>query len=270
MVGASVVLGGLALVGLLLALGLSIGMVVRRGLARVAARPRPRPASAVSLAPIGEGVDLDAAAGAERARAVRLRRLRGRRRPSSPSRSPTPGAGRRAAPGRRPTPRSRSPTSEDPSGQLVIELGDDARAAHGPWKLPPANVLKRGSGKEADRRLVEEGGRILEATLAHHGVDARLVGTTVGPTVTRYELELAPGVKVNRVTGLSHDIAYAMASPDVRILAPIPGRSAIGVEVPNKERQLVTLGDILASPEAKAGDAPARGRARPRHRRARR
>jgi S-DNA-T family DNA segregation ATPase FtsK/SpoIIIE len=82
-------------------------------------------------------------------------------------------------------------------------------------------------------------------------VNAKLIGMTVGPTVTRYELELAPGVKVNRVTGLSHDIAYAMASPDVRILAPIPGRSAIGVEVPNKQRQLVTLGDLLTTDEAK-------------------
>ena len=79
---------------------------------------------------------------------------------------------------------------------------------------------------------------------------------TVGPTVTRYELELAAGVKVNRVTGLNHDIAYAMASPDVRILAPIPGRSAIGVEVPNKQRQLVTLGDILVSAEAKQATHP--------------
>jgi DNA segregation ATPase FtsK/SpoIIIE, S-DNA-T family len=70
----------------------------------------------------------------------------------------------------------------------------------------------------------------------------RLVGMTVGPTVTRYELELAAGVKVARVTSLQRDIAYAMAATDVRILAPIPGRSAIGVEVPNHERQLVALG----------------------------
>ena len=88
------------------------------------------------------------------------------------------------------------------------------------------------------------------------GVDARLVGATVGPTVTRYELELAPGVKVNRVTSLAKEIAYSMASHDVRILAPIPGRSAIGVEVPNKARPIVTLGDILASDEAKKATHP--------------
>ena len=103
---------------------------------------------------------------------------------------------------------------------------------------------------------MEQGGEVLEATMRDFGVDARLIGMTVGPTVTRYELELAAGVKVNRVTGLSHDIAYAMASPDVRILAPIPGRSAIGVEVPNKQRQLVTLGDILVSGEAKEATHP--------------
>ena len=79
---------------------------------------------------------------------------------------------------------------------------------------------------------------------------------TVGPTVTRYELELGPGVKVAKVTNLQRDIAYAMAAADVRILAPIPGRSAIGVEVPNQQRQLVALGDILTSPEAHAATHP--------------
>ena len=88
------------------------------------------------------------------------------------------------------------------------------------------------------------------STLASHGVETQLVGMTVGPTVTRYELELGPGVKVARVTSLKSDIAYAMAAVDVRILAPIPGRSAIGVEVPNHTRQLVSLGDIMVSAEA--------------------
>ncbi len=245
-VGASVILGGIALVGLLLALGLSIGAVVSaatRGGHALVTRAR----GAISVTPIGEGVD--PGADAEHAATV----------PApfdyeaddhQPEPEPEP------APEPEPVPvpvvtqaAIEIPTSEDPSGQLVIELGDDAAAKHGPWKLPPANVLKRGTGKEADRRLIDEGGRVLEATLAHHGVEARLVGTTVGPTVTRYELELGAGVKVNRVTGLSNDIQYAMASLDVRILAPIPGRSAVGVEVPNKERIIVTLGDVLAAPE---------------------
>ncbi|MCU1428693.1 MAG: FtsK/SpoIIIE family proteinFtsk gamma protein [Actinomycetia bacterium] len=138
--------------------------------------------------------------------------------------------------------------------QLAISLGP----GHVPsaWKLPPNNLLKRSGAREIDRRFVDAGGEVLEATLREFGVDARLIGATIGPTVTRYELELAPGVKVNRVTGLANDIAYAMASSDVRILAPIPGRSAIGVEVPNKQRQLVTLGDILASEEAQLASHP--------------
>jgi S-DNA-T family DNA segregation ATPase FtsK/SpoIIIE len=117
------------------------------------------------------------------------------------------------------------------------------------WKLPPDSALTRKVAKPIDRKLVEKGGETLEATLLEFGVDAHLVGMTIGPTVTRYELELGPGVKVNKVTSLSHDIAYAMASPDVRIIAPIPGRSAIGVEVPNRQRQLVNLGDILVAEE---------------------
>jgi S-DNA-T family DNA segregation ATPase FtsK/SpoIIIE len=145
-------------------------------------------------------------------------------------------------------------TTVEPGGQVAIDLGPGYRP--GSWKLPPANLLKRGTKTEVDRRFVEEGGRVLEATLSEFGVAASLSGMTVGPTVTRYELELASGVKVNRVTGLSHDIAYAMASPDVRILAPIPGRSAIGVEVPNRQRQLVTLGDVLATEEAKRATHP--------------
>jgi S-DNA-T family DNA segregation ATPase FtsK/SpoIIIE len=138
--------------------------------------------------------------------------------------------------------------------QLEIDLGPAAERSA--WKLPPLSLLKLGKAQEVDRRLVEAEGRTLEAALAAHGVETSLVGMTVGPTVTRYELALGPGVKVARVTNLHKDIAYAMASADVRILAPIPGRSAIGVEVPNKARQLVLLGDILTSAEAAKATHP--------------
>jgi S-DNA-T family DNA segregation ATPase FtsK/SpoIIIE len=147
-----------------------------------------------------------------------------------------------------------SPPAVVDAEQLAIDLGPGV--APGAWRLPPLGLLARSEAQEIDQRLVEEGGRTLEMALAAHGVETRLVGYTVGPTVTRYELELGPGVKVARVTSLNRDIAYAMASPDVRILAPIPGRSAIGVEVPNKQRQLVALGDILSSEEARRATHP--------------
>jgi S-DNA-T family DNA segregation ATPase FtsK/SpoIIIE len=118
------------------------------------------------------------------------------------------------------------------------------------YKLPPLRLLDAGTGGEVNRRSLEETAHQLEETLIQHGVDATLTKIVPGPTVTRYEIELAPGVKVNRVSSLSHDIAYALATPDVRILVPIPGKSAIGVEVPNNKRRLVSLGDILSSPEA--------------------
>jgi S-DNA-T family DNA segregation ATPase FtsK/SpoIIIE len=118
------------------------------------------------------------------------------------------------------------------------------------WELPPLSLLQRTRDQKLDRSLTDAAGEELVDALAAHGVETTLVGYTVGPTVTRFELELGPGVKVSRVTSLNKDIAYAMASPDVRILAPIPGRSAIGVEVPNRQRSLVALGDLLSSEEA--------------------
>ncbi len=120
----------------------------------------------------------------------------------------------------------------------------------GEYALPPLSLLGSTSAVGANKRGLEQTASELEDSLRQHGVDARLTRIVPGPTVTRYEIELAAGVKVSRVTSLAHDIAYALASPDVRILAPIPGRSAIGIEVPNRKRQVVTLGDILASPVA--------------------
>ncbi len=123
--------------------------------------------------------------------------------------------------------------------------------APGAWALPSITLLEQSKKMRQDQRQIDALGDDLVRALEAHGVETKLVGCRVGPTVTRYELELGPGVKVARVTSLSKDIAYAMASPDVRILAPIPGKSAIGVEVPNRTRQLVSLRDILDSPEAK-------------------
>ncbi|MFM8383166.1 MAG: DNA translocase FtsK 4TM domain-containing protein [Actinomycetota bacterium] len=124
------------------------------------------------------------------------------------------------------------------------------------WTLPPSSYLSRTGKQSIDEKEIDQRGRDLESALSSHGVEVRLVDRTVGPTVTRYELELGPGVKVARVTSLQKDIAYALAATDVRILAPIPGRSAIGIEVPNRTRQLVSLGDLLASAEAKASHHP--------------
>jgi DNA segregation ATPase FtsK/SpoIIIE, S-DNA-T family len=115
------------------------------------------------------------------------------------------------------------------------------------YRPPPAKSLERGKGdKGPDPRDQEVIGRKLVETLGHFGVEAKIVGVISGPHVSRYELRLAPGIKVKKVTELANDLAYALASTDIRILAPIPGKQAVGVEVPNARRRIVRLGDIYA------------------------
>jgi S-DNA-T family DNA segregation ATPase FtsK/SpoIIIE len=115
------------------------------------------------------------------------------------------------------------------------------------YRPPPAKALERGKGdKGPDPRDQEIIGRKLVETLGHFGVEAKIVGVVSGPHVSRYELRLAPGIKVKKVTELANDLAYALASTDIRILAPIPGKQAVGVEVPNARRRIVRLGDIYA------------------------
>jgi S-DNA-T family DNA segregation ATPase FtsK/SpoIIIE len=115
------------------------------------------------------------------------------------------------------------------------------------YRPPPAKALERGKGdKGPDPRDQEIVGRKLVETLGHFGVEAKIVGVISGPHVSRYELRLAPGIKVKKVTELGNDLAYALASTDIRILAPIPGKQAVGVEVPNARRRIVRLGDIYA------------------------
>ena len=158
-------------------------------------------------------------------------------------------------PAAKPERRKRTPRAEASEPHTQGRL-DTPVAPPSEWVLPAASLLSR-SGKQAiDDAEISERGRLLEESLRSHGVDVTLKGRTVGPTVTRYELELHPGVKVARVTSLQKDIAYAMAATDVRILAPIPGESLIGIEVPNRSRQLVSLGDIMASAESKLATHP--------------
>jgi S-DNA-T family DNA segregation ATPase FtsK/SpoIIIE len=116
------------------------------------------------------------------------------------------------------------------------------------YETPDAErMLERGKpDKGPDTKDHQTVGRALLETLGHFGVEAQIVGTVVGPHVSRYELRLAPGTKVAKISQLKDDLAYALASTDIRILAPIPGKQAVGVEVPNQRRRLVRLGDIYA------------------------
>ena len=153
---------------------------------------------------------------------------------------------------------TQSSCDSEPDWQAPAIVGDKAprSSKSSKWKLPPLKLLSGSDPQQINQEEASRRGAALEQALAAHDVDTKLVGMVIGPTVTRYELELAPGVKVSRVTSLSKDIAYAMASPDVRILAPIPGRQAIGVEVPNRDRQVVSLGGSLATAEARKAKHP--------------
>ena len=115
------------------------------------------------------------------------------------------------------------------------------------YRPPPAKMLEKGKAdKGPDPRDHEAVSRKLVEALGHFGVEAKIIGVVSGPHVSRYELRLAPGIKVKKVTELANDLAYALASTDIRILAPIPGKQAVGVEVPNSRRRIVRLGDIYA------------------------
>jgi len=119
------------------------------------------------------------------------------------------------------------------------------------YRLPPIDLLRRAPVTKADTRDAEHTMAALERTFRNFGVAASVVSSHRGPTVTMYEVEVEAGTKVNRVLSLQDDIAYALATPDVRIVAPIPGKSAIGVEVPNKVRDFVMLGHLLSTKAAR-------------------
>ena len=135
-----------------------------------------------------------------------------------------------------------------PQGRLREVVTDDPQFV---WDLPDAaKLLTRSTGEQArpDTAGQEQVAAGLVEALGHFGVQAKVIGTVTGPHITRYELRLAPGTKVAKVAQLKDDLAYALAATDIRILAPIPGKQAVGVEVPNARRRIVRLGDVFQQP----------------------
>ena len=149
--------------------------------------------------------------------------------------------------------RALDPSDLTPQGRMRGSITDDPEFV---WRLPGANLLKRSSAEQSrpDTAGQEKTAARLVEALGHFGVESKVVGTVAGPHITRFELRLAPGIKMSKVAQLKDDLAYALAATDIRILAPIPGKTAVGVEVPNARRRIVQLGDV--NQEAPAGWSP--------------
>jgi S-DNA-T family DNA segregation ATPase FtsK/SpoIIIE len=141
------------------------------------------------------------------------------------------------------------PSQLTPQGRYRAAITDDPDFV---WRVPSPRFLTRSTGEAAkpDTAGQEEVARNLLETLGHFGIEAKLAGRVTGPHITRYELRLAPGTKVAKVAQLKDDLAYALAATEIRILAPIPGKQAVGVEVPNARRRIVHLGDVFQEPPA--------------------
>ncbi|GAB33908.1 cell division protein FtsK [Gordonia otitidis NBRC 100426] len=140
-------------------------------------------------------------------------------------------------------------SAADPDALVVTDVEGD-------YRLPPATLLVDGDppkrGSQTNDDMIDR----ITGVLEQFKIDAAVTGYTRGPTVTRYEVELGPGVKVEKITALQRNIAYAVATDNVRLLAPIPGKSAVGIEVPNSDREMVRLADVLKSPSTRKDSHP--------------
>ncbi|QBJ98866.1 DNA translocase FtsK [Rhodococcus sp. ABRD24] len=156
----------------------------------------------------------------------------------------------------KPKPRARTVPAPQPEPEPEYEALVPDRVAEGDYVLPPTSLLIDGDppkrGSKANEAMIEAITEVLE----QFKIDAAVTGYTRGPTVTRYEVELGPGVKVEKITALARNIAYAVATDNVRLLAPIPGKSAVGIEVPNSDRELVRLADVLTAPATRKDRHP--------------
>ncbi|MFC4560795.1 DNA translocase FtsK [Nocardiopsis mangrovi] len=154
------------------------------------------------------------------------------------------------APAPKPVPEPTAPP------QTVEQLSIPSRMVDGDYELPPPPMLKPGSPPKPGTKANDTVVAALTGVLDQFNIDADVTGFTRGPTVTRYEIELGPAVKVEKVTALSKNIALSVKSADVRIQSPIPGKSAIGVEIPNTDKDIVSLGDVMRSTPATSDDHP--------------